>query len=68
MHIKSLTQTTERYLQKSLMAYLEGEQTLPWIVSIIGSGANARQRLVNLQGYGRPERQRELLDWLDSNS
>jgi hypothetical protein len=66
MRIKSNEQSTEKYLQKSLMAYLEGEQALPWIVSIIGFEANARHRLAELQGYGKPERYLELSEWLDS--
>ena len=66
MRVRSVQESGERYLRKSLMAYLEGEQNLKWIVSIIGSGPDARQRLAALHGYGRPDRQRELSDWFDS--
>ena len=67
MHVKPLEQSTEKYLQRSLMAYLEGEQNLRWIASIIGSGYDARNRLAKLQGYGDLNRHRELSKWLDSH-
>lgn len=60
MHVRSLERSTCRYARKSLMAYLEGEQSLKWVISIIGSGADARQIFAELRGYGKPERQREL--------
>ena len=68
MHVRSLEQSAERYTRKSLMAYLEGEQNLNWIISIIGSGPEARQKLAELRTYGKPGRQRELSDWLNSQS
>lgn len=68
MHARSVEQSAERYARKSLMAYLEGEQSLKWVISIIGSGTDARQRFAELGGYGKPERQRELSDWLSSQA
>ena len=68
MHVRSMEQSAERYTRKSLMAYLEGEQSLKWVISIIGSGSEARQKLAELRTYGKPERQRELSDWLGSQS
>jgi hypothetical protein len=68
MKVKSLEKITAAYTLNSLKAYLEGEQNLKWIISIIGSGAPAREMLARLSGYGRPERYREISDWVRSAS
>lgn len=66
MHVKPIEKITAAYGLNSLKAYLEGEQNLKWITRIIGSGTTAREMLSGLAGYGRPERYRELSDWLAS--
>lgn len=66
MQVRSIEQSAERYVRKSLMAYLEGEQSLKWVISILGSRPDARQTFVELQGYGKPERQAELSEWFSS--
>jgi hypothetical protein len=66
MKVKSLEKSTSAYALNSLKAYLEGEQNLKWITSIIGSGAPAREMLAGLSGYGNPERYHEFSAWLSS--
>ena len=66
MQVKSVEQATAAYALKSLKAYLDGEQNLKWIIGIIGCSASAREMLLGLSGYGRPERYRELSDCLGS--
>lgn len=68
MKVKSPEESGARYARNSLKAYLEGEKNLNWVTSIVGAGANAKQMLSTLTGYGRPERYKELSDWLDSHS
>lgn len=53
---KSVEETTRRYAQNSLRAYLEGAKTLNWIIGVIGSSGVRGNRLVEvfdrLRGYG----------------
>lgn len=49
------------WLRKSMMAYLEGGQTLRWIVGVIGQDVvRAREVLTGLADYGDSERRRAL--------
>jgi hypothetical protein len=66
MYVKPIEEISAAYGLNSLKAYLEGEQNLKWITRIIGSGTAAREMLSRLAGYGRPERYRELSEWLAS--
>jgi hypothetical protein len=47
MHEISREQSTKKYLQRSLMAYLDGEQNLSWILGIIGSDRMPEPDLLN---------------------
>jgi len=69
MHTKTAEQATDKRKRRSLMDYLEGEQTLNWIIGTIGSDEAARQLFADLKGYGaaKPERIRELSEWFDSH-
>lgn len=53
---KSVEETTRRYAQNSLRAYLEGAKTLNWIIGVIRSSGVRGNRLVDvfdrLRGYG----------------
>lgn len=68
MLVRSIEQSAERYARKSLMGYLEGQQNLKWIISVIGSGTEARQLFAAMHGYGKPERRRELSEWFAAHS
>jgi hypothetical protein len=68
MFVRSIEQSAERYIRKSLMAYLEGQKNLKWIISIIGSGTEARQLFSAMHGYGKPERRWELSDWFAAHN
>jgi hypothetical protein len=69
MKTKTAEQATDKSERRSLMDYLEGEQTINWIIGIIGSDEHARQLFSDLKGYraAKPERIRELSEWFDSH-
>jgi hypothetical protein len=46
------------------MAYLDGQETLDWILRVIDSGGDSdslRQFISELKGYGDPDRHDQLL-------
>lgn len=44
MRVRSLTESTDRYVRNSIRAYLDGEQGLAWVVGVIcHSGADLRR-------------------------
>lgn len=58
------TVSTTKSTRQSIMAYLDGEQTLDWILRVIDSGGDRealRQFVRDLNGYGDPERHDQLL-------
>lgn len=58
-----------RSTRQSIMAFLDGEQTLDWILSVIGSGADLdslHQFVRDLKGYGDPDRRDQLLRRLEA--
>lgn len=62
--VKSVEDTTRNYARKSLMAFLDGEKTLNWIIGVIRSSGVRGSRLTeifeNLRGYeGNPVRYQE---------
>jgi hypothetical protein len=63
--VKSPEEGMRRYALKSLMAFLDGEQTLNWIIGAIRESGVRDQRLAEiferLDGYGDPERYQEAL-------
>lgn len=66
LHIKPIEQCDAKRTRRSLMAFLEGEQNLNWIVGVIRSSASivaAEQMLMELKGYGSSERYQELVAW-----
>jgi hypothetical protein len=71
MQTKTAPQSNEKYVRRSMQDYLEGEQTLNWLIGAMRSGqadpATIRQLFAELPiNYGKPERRKELSDWLDS--
>ena len=65
MQVKTVEASTQEWIRKSIMAYLEGEQNLKWIVGIVGSGAaNAREMLLRLKNYRDRQRYQGLADCL----
>jgi hypothetical protein len=64
MQVKSPVASSEKWLRKSTMAYLEGDRDLKWIAGIIGRDiSRAGEVLIGLQNYGDPKRHQELSDW-----
>ncbi len=77
--VKSPEEGTRRYVLKSLMAFLDCEQNLNWIVGVIRvSGSVRDQRLAEvfqrLKEYGDPARYQEALSacreqgWIDGQA
>jgi hypothetical protein len=55
--------------RQSIMAFLDGEQTLDWILSVIDCGGDLdalHQFVRDLKGYGDPERRDQLLRRLEA--
>ena len=58
------TVSSTRSTRQSIMAYLDGQETLDWILRVIDSGGDSdslRQFISELKGYGDPERHDQLL-------
>jgi hypothetical protein len=58
-----------RSTRQSIMSYLDGEQTLDWILNVIACGGDRdslRQFVLDLTGYGDPQRHKQLLARLDA--
>ena len=72
MKVRSLQDSTLRYVRGSLRNYLEGGQNLAWISGVIlHSGLQLQEsRLVflELRSYGQGDRYRTLADWFDRAS
>jgi hypothetical protein len=67
MQVKTPEASSQKWVRKSTMAYLEGEQDFNWIVGIIGGDVDhALTVLADLKNYGDPKRRQELSDWLGS--
>jgi hypothetical protein len=65
MQVKTPQATSQKWIRKSTMAYLEGEQDLKWIVGIVGGDVNhALTVLADLRNYGEPKRHQELSERL----
>jgi hypothetical protein len=57
MRVKTPEVSYAYWLRKSMMAYLEGERTLKWIMGVIAKDpARAREVLTSLADYGDPQR------------
>jgi len=66
LHVKPIEQCDAKRTRRSLMAFLEGEQNLNWIIGVVKSSASipaAEQMLAELKGYGSSERYQELAGW-----
>jgi len=70
--MKTIEVTVERYIRKSIQAYLEGKKDLPWIAGVIGSAHSAKAQAADalrcLTNYGDPLRAKALSDWLQSSA
>lgn len=66
MKIITAKEAAQRWVKKSLMAYLKGEQNLKWITGIL-RGLSKDEIMVFLspvEHYGLVERRNELKEWL----
>lgn len=71
MDDKPLDMTNAMWARRSILAYLDGEHTLSWIVGVIeaaGDAEAARQFLDELVGYGDPERRYDLRRRLEAEA
>jgi len=70
MKVRSLEQSNERYIRKSIMAFLEGEKDLKWVTGVLSKSARSKEAVLpilsRLQNYGDHTRFEELSRWLDS--
>jgi len=61
---KSVEETTRRYAQNCLRAYLEGKKNLNWIMGVIRESGVRGSRLAEvfdrLRGYGDPHRYHQV--------
>ena len=65
MQVKTPEASSQKWIRKSAMAYLEGEQDLKWIVGVIGQDVgHAMTVLTDLKNYGDPKRHQELSESL----
>jgi hypothetical protein len=68
MHVKTVEASNEKWIRKSIMAYLEGQKNLKWIVGVVGNCVlDARRMLIDLENYGNPKRHRDISDWCDTH-
>jgi hypothetical protein len=70
MQTKTAPQSNANFVRGSLLSYLDGDQMLSWLIGAMRSGqadaATIKQLFAELPNYGKPERRKELSDWLDS--
>jgi hypothetical protein len=68
MKVRSVSDSTDRYVKGCVRAYLEGTRDLGWVASIIGTSphslARAEHALAALTGYGDGARRIALLRYL----
>ena len=63
--------STTKSTRQSIMAYLDGHETLDWILSVINAGGDQeslRQFVRDLNGYGDPKRRENLLRRLEAEA
>ena len=68
---KPIDETDAMWVRKSIMAYLDGEHNLSWIVGVIetaGDAEAAQHFLDELGGYGDPERREGLRRRLEAEA
>jgi hypothetical protein len=69
VRVKSVEESGARWVEKSILAYLSGEQDLKWIAGIVrGNHAGAKRTVESLKIYARPDRYQELSHWLDGQN
>ena len=71
MEGKPIDETDAMWARKAIMAYLDGEHNLSWIVGVIQAACDAEvapQFLDELDGYGDPERRENLRRRLESEA
>ena len=68
-NMKTAKESGQRWVKKSLQAYLEGEKDLKWIGGILKgmSKDEVRTLLSSLEHYGLVERRNELNEWLNQS-
>ncbi|MGH9521426.1 MAG: hypothetical protein ACRD3E_02710 [Terriglobales bacterium] len=69
MHDSLGVVSSARSTRQSIMAFLDGEQTLDWILNLIDHGGDKdalRLFVRDLKGYGDPVRHDQLLRRLDA--
>lgn len=50
--VRSLEESTEKYMRNSIRAYFEGTRNLRWILGVIG-GAKAQARIITETRFGQ---------------
>jgi hypothetical protein len=67
--MKTAKEASQKWVKKSLQAYLEGEKDLKWITGILrGMGKDEVVALLSsLEHYGLVERRNELNEWLNQS-
>jgi hypothetical protein len=70
MKVRSLSESTDRYVKGCIRAFLEGSKDFGWIVSIVGSSADGlacvERALASLGIYGDAVRRGEILQYIAS--
>ena len=64
MKVKSVSESTDRYVKGCVRAFLEGSKNFPWVASIIGTNESGIRRaelaLLQLGTCGDPNRRAQL--------
>jgi len=72
MGVKSVQQSTERYVKNSTMAFLEGKKEFNWLAGVLRRSGLSRDMtwglLISLKSFGQAERGKILFDWLATAS
>lgn len=72
MKVKSVRETTERYVRNSTMAFLEGKKDINWVIAVLQHSGLPKQMtwdlLLPLRGCGDANRGNLLFNWLATAS
>jgi hypothetical protein len=72
MKVKSVRETTERYVRNSTMAFLEGKKDINWIRGVLQHSGMPKEvtwgLLLPLRGCGDTNRHNLLFNWLATES
>jgi hypothetical protein len=72
MRVRTLQQTTERYVKGSVEGFLEGQRDLKWISGVLLRSGLPKQPTLQvvlpLMTYGDPARAASLSSWLENSN